>query len=129
MHPQRIAVAIAAGVGLVCSLTPWADPRSLRAVGGDELVNLRWATLLCCAAVVVGMVAVRRTEPLTPGGKGLCRLAGGLTTLLTILAIVGLNSGRGSTVSVQPTLYLLLMAGAAVMLLPNIVPARSGTKP
>jgi hypothetical protein len=134
MHQQRIAVAIAAGIGTICSLTPWASPRWLTAAGGDDLANLRWITLVCCAAVVIGMVSVRRTEPLTPGGKGLCRLSGGLTTLLSILGIIGINSvidddlplSRSATVN--PSLYLLLMAGAAVAVLPNVLPLRSGAQ-
>ena len=133
MHQQRIAVAIAAAMGTICSLTPWASPRWLNAAGGGELATLRWITLVCCAAVVIGMVAVRRTEPLTPGGKGLCRLSGGLTTVLAILGIIGINSiidddsPLSRSASVYPSLYLLLMAGAAVAVLPSVVPLRSAT--
>lgn len=133
MHPQRIAVAIAAGVATICTFTPWVDPRWLRAARAGDLENLRWFVLVFCVALLVGMVAVRRTESLTPGGMGLCRIVGGLTTIIAILAIVGLNSKLddlpfGRSVSVSPMLYLMLMAGVAIAVLPNVVPARSGTQ-
>lgn len=79
-------------------------------------------------AVTAGMFAGRRNEPLTPGGYGLCRVAGGLIALIAIYAMGRLDQlGADSYISVGP--YFMIVVGIAVAVLPNVVKGAPSSPP
>jgi hypothetical protein len=76
--------------------------------------------MLLCLAVAGGMFVGRRNGPLTPGGYGLCRLAGAGIVLFAVYLFSWFEHiGAGSHVGFGP--YFLFVVGVAVAVLPNVV--------
>jgi hypothetical protein len=132
MHAQRVAVAIAAAVGLLCTFLPWASVPLFGSVDGTKLNDGRaWITFALCAAILVGAAAGNRNGPFSAGATAICVLFGlavaGIA-LWTIVEFLGAsNGGRfSSSYSVGVGLYLLAAAGIAIIVLPAIVKPSSG---
>lgn len=122
MHVQRTAVAIAAGVGIVCTFLPWATIPLLGSIDGTKTDGRGWITLGLCAAALVCAVVGDKNAPLSLVariGSGLFGLAVGVVALWTISGIK--NNPFGDVFSIGVGLYLLVIAGAAIALLPVLI--------
>lgn len=88
-------------------------------MNGTEIEGGR-SIILLCLVVAGGMLIGKRNGPLTPGGYGLCRLAGAGIVLSAIYIFNwSEHIGAGSHVGFGP--YFLLVVGVAIAVLPNIV--------
>lgn len=125
MHKQRIVIGTTAGIGMLCTFVPWVDDVPWYGTLNGTKLEGGMGGFWLSSVVLVGMFIGRRNESLTPGGYGLCRIFGALIALTAIYAIAQLSRiGADSHISVGP--YLVIVAGIAIAVLPNIV---EGSRP
>ncbi|HEY0448888.1 hypothetical protein [Actinophytocola sp.] len=120
MHQQRIAIAVAAGLCVLSAFLPWLEDVPWYGVMNGFQTGRGTSAIVLGAAVLLGMFAGNRTAPLTPGGMGLCRVAGGLAVLFAIYGIgAPAEVGAGGHPGTGP--YFLLLVGVGIAVLPNLV--------
>lgn len=127
MHQQRIAIAVTAVLGALCTFVPWLEDVPWRGTMYGTEVEGGLRIMLLCLAVAGGMFIGKRTGPLTPGGYGLCRLAGAGIVLFAIYIFSWSDHiGLGSHIGFGP--YFLLVVGVAIAVLPNIVKGTTASR-
>ena len=120
MHQQRIAIAVTAVLGALCTFVPWLEDVPWRGTLNGTEVEGGLQIMGLCLVVAGGMFVGKRTGPLTPGGYGLCRLAGIGIVLCAIYLFYSFDRiGAGSHIGFGP--YFLLVVGVAIAVLPNVV--------
>lgn len=124
MHAQRTAVAVAAGVGMLCTFLPWVKGPIVGSVDGTE--GDGWITLALCAVALVFVLTGDKRAPLTSGARTGSALFGVAAGGIALWKIVDFNSAMadnpfGRAFSVGIGLYLLVAAGAAIAILPSVV--------
>lgn len=123
MNAERIAVVVASSVGMVCTFLPWAETPfgNVDGTAGDGFITL----LLCGVALVVGLIG-DKNAPMASGQRTASALSGGAAGALALWKIIDFNSAMannplGSAFSIGMGLYLLVVAGAAIAILPAIL--------
>jgi hypothetical protein len=122
--PQRVVLAIAAALGMLCTFLPWVSAPFVGSVSGTR--GDGWITFgLCAVALVIALAGNLRAELVLPAVLSTA-LIGVVVCLVAIWKIIEINralpdEGIGAVVSVGSGLYLLAFSGVAIALLPSLV--------
>ncbi|WP_066755807.1 hypothetical protein [Crocinitomix algicola] len=119
MHKQRLAVIVAAGLGMVATFLPWAKVSmfgmsiSVKGTEGDGWISLA----LFAVAGVLAFLGDDRTQPIDAGKvKGVAGV-GAAVTLFMLWELIGSIGFDYSSIGV----YLALLAGIAVLAVPFVI--------
>jgi hypothetical protein len=123
VHAQRVALAIAAAVGMICTFLPWVNVPLIGAIYGTR--GDGWITLALCAGALACALTGDRRAGLSLGPHITSALIGVVTCLVALWKILEFNEAIpddefGAAFSVGAGLYLLVAAGGAIALLPAL---------
>lgn len=125
MNKQRLAIVVAAGIGMLCTFLPWASIPFIGSINGTR--GDGWITLLFFAVpLAIGLLTGQKSEEVDGvklwASMGFALISG----IIAIYKIVDFNSKMSnlsdnpfakaisSTVSVEWGLYLLALTGIAL---------------
>ena len=122
MHKQRLAVMIAAGVGVISTFLPWVTvsifgfSTSVNGIGTWQGILV---FLLCVGAGILSFMGEDRNRPIEANFVKFVAIAGGVSFLLMLLIVI---SGGGAGVgSLGMGAYLALIASLAVLAVPFVI--------
>ena len=132
MHSSRIALVVASVLGMLCTFLPWVSVPFLGSVYGTH--GDGWISFTVCAGAVVCSLVGERRSPLSLWAILVSALCGVTAALVGVLDIARVNNALadipfGAAVSVGPGLYLLVVAGAVIAILPAILTLRRSPAP
>lgn len=119
MHKQRLAVIIAAGVGVIATFLPWAKVSffgmsvSVNGTAGDGWISFG----LCAAAGVMAFLGDDRNTPIESGKVKVVAGLGAAVTLYMLLQFLVLIGISYSSIGV----YLALLAGVGILAVPFVI--------
>lgn len=120
MHKQRLAVVIAAGVGVLATFLPWARisffGMSVSASGAQGFEG--WLSLLMCAgAGALAFMGDYQKTPIESSKVKFVSLIGAAVTLLMFIELFFVIGLSVSSIGV----YLALLAGICILAIPFVV--------
>jgi hypothetical protein len=132
MHASRVALVIASVVGMICTFLPWATAPFVGAVYGTR--GDGWISLVLCAGAGVFALVGNRRAALRTAALIVSALCGAAAALVGVADIVNLNNKLADNpfadaVSVGPGLYLLIVAGVAIAIVPPLLSLRRAPAP
>lgn len=152
MHRQRLAMTIAAGLGVLATFMPWVNVPLIGSVPGTQ--GDGWITLVIFAIALLPALANDRARPLVGTQLVAFAAAGAICAAIGIWKILDLKRAMGgidesnpfaqalsASVSIGFGLYLVVGAGIALVLLgfalkdpesatvPGVGPAPDGDGP
>jgi hypothetical protein len=126
VNAQRVVLAVAAALGMICTFLPWVNVPFIGAVYGTRGDG-------CAGALVCALAGEIRAELALPAHL-VSALIGAVVCLVAIWKIIDFNTSLpdnelSAVVSIGPGLYLLAAAGAAIALLPSLVRGSAPRQP
>jgi hypothetical protein len=124
MHASRVTLLVTAVVGMICTFLPWANVVFFGSVYGTQ--GDGWITFALCAATVLPAVLGDRRGALPVGPLVFGALFGVGVALIALFEIFHLKSTIADTpfsgaISIGPGLYLLIVAGVAMAIVPALL--------
>ncbi len=123
MHKQRLGILIAAAAGMLGVFLPWVTVPFLGSVSGIRAGSTGWL-LLIFFGVALAMTLIGNKQSILTGARFLVAIIfGALSSLIAILNIVNYNAevgkagGMGAVVSLGIGIYVIVLAGIAVVVL------------
>jgi hypothetical protein len=138
MHKQRIAVMVAALLGIIATFLPWATIPLVGTIAGSEVTFL---TLGLCAVALILALLGDRSQPVASGMRigiavlGLLTGAYGAYQIMDMNKAVdrmaGMEGGAeiASGAAVGIGLYLVIAAGFLLLILPFMLGSRDAVTP
>lgn len=121
MHKQRMGILIAAAAGMLGAFLPWVTFLMVSVSGINSSTG--WLILVLFGAALA-MTLIGNKQSILTGAKFYVAIAAGaVAALIAILNIVNFKSevgqqgGIGSVVSIGVGLYVIILAGIAVVVL------------
>lgn len=132
MHASRIALLIAALAGMVCTFLPWASVPLLGSVYGTR--GDGWISFVVCVGALLVSLIGNRVSALSTAGMILSTICGVAAALVGLVDLINLNQRLaenpfGDAVSIGPGLYLLIVAGVAIAVVPPLLSLRAVPAP
>lgn len=132
MHASRIALLIAALAGMICTFLPWASVPLLGSIYGTR--GDGWISFVVCAGALLVSLVGDRASKISTAGLVLSAICGVAAALVGLADLINLNNRLadnpfGDAVSVGPGLYLLIVAGVAIVVLPPLLSMRAAPAP
>jgi hypothetical protein len=129
MNKQRLAIVIAAGIGMLATFMPWVKAPFVGSINGTAADG--WTTFFLFGVAVVIALLNDRTTRIT-GNTFYAAIAGpGAATLFALWKIMQFSGKKqsndifcemmGSTVTIEFGLYLIVLAGVASVLLAYLI--------
>ena len=123
MHKHRLGILIASGVGMLGVFLPWVTVPFLGAVSGISAGSTGWVLLIFFGASLA-MTLIGNKHSILEGAKfWVAIILSALCALIAILNIIDYKSevsktgGLGSMISLGIGIYVVVLAGIAVVLL------------
>jgi hypothetical protein len=128
MHASRIALVIASALGMLCTFLPWASAPIVGSIYGTR--GDGWISFVLCAVGLLLSLAGARQSAQPVASAVISTLCGAGAAAVGLFNLINLEnklaeSPFGAAVSIGPGMYLLILAGAAMTLLPNILRGRT----
>jgi len=123
MHKQRLGILIAAAAGMLGVFLPWVTVPFLGSVSGINAGITGWLLLILFGAALAMALIGNKQSILTGASFWAAIFLGALSSLIAILNIlnykteVGKAGGLGSAVSLGIGIYVIVLAGIAVVVL------------
>ena len=122
MHKQRLGILIAAAAGMLGSFLPWVSVPFLGSISGIRGSD-GWINLVIFAIPLI-MALIGNKESILDGTKlyvavlfGAIGAGMGIWKIVDVGSIIGEAGGLGKAISVGFGLYLIVLAGIAVVVL------------
>jgi hypothetical protein len=124
MHASRIALIIASALGMLCTFLPWASMPFVGSIYGTR--GDGWISFVLCAVGLVLSLAGNRQSAQSLASAIVSVLCGVAAAAVGVVDLVNLRNTLadnpfGAAVSIGPGLYLLIVAGAVMAILPPIL--------
>ena len=132
MHASRIALGVTAVLGMICTFLPWASIPFFGSVDGTH--GDGWISFgVCAVAGLLSLVGERRSALPTGAvvGSALCGVAASLIGLVDLINLKDrlAEAELGGFVSVGPGLYVLIVTGVAIVVLPALLSLQGKSAP
>src|SRR5262245_51919104 len=125
MHAQRVGVSLSAGAGMLSTFLPWVSLPLVGSIAGTK--GDGWFSFGFCVVALLAALGGDRSCAMGAGSALLAMVMGALSAALGVWKIVDLHSAISDdnpfarAASIGPGLYLLVIAGFALILLPFVV--------
>ena len=124
MHKQRLGMLIAAGIGILGVFLPWFSVSFAGSVSGITVGDTGWLILIFFAAALAMTLIGKKQSILKGAAFWIAIVLSALSSLIAILNILDYKSevsksggGLGSMISLGIGIYIVVLAGIAVILL------------